>query len=131
MTSTPRTSRNRRVIASSLDDIARSRSTSYSRRDSAHGAGKSVSAAQAGQSGEVRDVIRRLTGCRGVRAGAPDRPEARAAAAYVRHHHYRRHLLHRVHPGKVTRYGGTRCRHRQTCANKPTRLTRRRLSRNG
>lgn len=79
-----------------------SRSNSCSRRDSADSAGEPVSAAQIGQSGKICDVLRRFTRSRGVRPGASYRSQTRAAAAHVRHYHYRRYLFHRVHPGRIT-----------------------------
>lgn len=72
------------------------------RRDSAHGAGKPVSAAQIGQSGEVCDVLWRLTRRRGICFSAPHRSQTRIPTAHVRHHYYRRHLFHRVYSGEIT-----------------------------
>lgn len=79
-----------------------SRSDSCSRRDSADSAGESVPAAQIGQGGEIRHVLRRFTRRRSIRPGASYRSKTRASAAYVRHYHYRCYLLYRVHPGRIT-----------------------------
>lgn len=71
------------------------------RRDSAHGAGEPVPAAQIGQSGEVCDVLWGFTRRRGVRFSASHRSQTRIPATNVRHYHYSRHLLHRIHPGTI------------------------------